>query len=135
MTKPCFQRVLRHRQAQPLLFLLHQRLGIPTAPLHRTVFAMPEVGIGLFPDVGMMHRLVQLPGALGAYLALTGARVTGEGVAQEAGRGEAGAERLEPQLGLIMWVLGLIMLIQPHLLLPLLGWCWHSAPLPLHTIW
>jgi enoyl-CoA hydratase len=38
---------------------------------------MPEVGIGLFPDVGMMHRLVQLPGALGAYLALTGARVTG----------------------------------------------------------
>jgi enoyl-CoA hydratase/carnithine racemase len=41
---------------------------------------MPEVAIGLFPDVGMMALLPHLPGHLGAYLALTGARLTGGGV-------------------------------------------------------
>ena len=39
------------------------------------VFAMPEVGIGLFPDVGMTYALPRLPGRIGTYLALTGARV------------------------------------------------------------
>ncbi|GJE60534.1 enoyl-CoA hydratase/isomerase family protein [Methylobacterium trifolii] len=38
-------------------------------------FAMPEVGIGLFPDVGMTYALPRLPGRVGTYLALTGARV------------------------------------------------------------
>jgi enoyl-CoA hydratase/carnithine racemase len=38
---------------------------------------MPECAIGLFPDVGMMALLPHLPGELGAYLALTGARLTG----------------------------------------------------------
>ncbi|MEA1831526.1 enoyl-CoA hydratase/isomerase family protein [Methylobacterium durans] len=38
-------------------------------------FAMPEVGIGLFPDVGMTHALPRLPGHTGFYLALTGARI------------------------------------------------------------
>ena len=48
-------------------------------PVHacRTVFAMPECGIGLFPDVGACHFLPRLPGALGFYLALTGARLKG----------------------------------------------------------
>jgi enoyl-CoA hydratase len=41
----------------------------------RHVFAMPEVGIGFFPDVGATYALPRLPGAAGAYLALTGARV------------------------------------------------------------
>jgi enoyl-CoA hydratase len=38
----------------------------------RTVFAMPETGIGFFPDVGATHVLPRLPGALGMYLGLTG---------------------------------------------------------------
>ncbi|MEP9347551.1 enoyl-CoA hydratase/isomerase family protein [Xanthobacter sp. KR7-225] len=41
----------------------------------RYLFAMPEVGIGLFPDVGGTHVLPRLPGAFGTYLALTGARI------------------------------------------------------------
>jgi enoyl-CoA hydratase len=38
-------------------------------------FAMPETGIGLFPDVGATHLLSRLPGSIGLYLGLTGARV------------------------------------------------------------
>jgi enoyl-CoA hydratase len=42
----------------------------------RTVFAMPETGIGLFPDVGATYVLPRLRGALGVYLGLTGARLS-----------------------------------------------------------
>jgi enoyl-CoA hydratase len=42
-----------------------------------TLFAMPETGIGLFPDVGGGWYLSRLPGAMGEYLALTGARLDG----------------------------------------------------------
>jgi enoyl-CoA hydratase len=42
-----------------------------------TRFAMPETGIGLFPDVGGGWFLSRLPGRLGQYLALTGARIDG----------------------------------------------------------
>ena len=38
-------------------------------------FAMPEVGIGFFPDVGGSYLLSRLPGNLGVYLGLTGGRV------------------------------------------------------------
>ena len=41
----------------------------------RFQFAMPEVGIGLFPDVGATYALPRLPDAVGCYLALTGARI------------------------------------------------------------
>jgi enoyl-CoA hydratase len=42
-----------------------------------TRFAMPESGIGLFPDVGGGWHLPRLPGRVGVYLALTGARLDG----------------------------------------------------------
>jgi enoyl-CoA hydratase len=41
----------------------------------RTLFAMPEVQIGLFPDVGASRFLNLCPGRIGRYLALTGARI------------------------------------------------------------
>jgi enoyl-CoA hydratase len=43
----------------------------------RTRFAMPETGIGLFPDVGGGWHLPRLPGRVGYWLALTGARLGG----------------------------------------------------------
>jgi len=42
-----------------------------------TRFAMPETGIGLFPDVGGSRYLARLPGRIGQFLALTGARLDG----------------------------------------------------------
>ncbi|MDP3405845.1 MAG: enoyl-CoA hydratase/isomerase family protein [Brevundimonas sp.] len=41
----------------------------------RTTYAMPETGIGLFPDVGGGWFLPRLPGETGTWLALTGARL------------------------------------------------------------
>jgi enoyl-CoA hydratase len=41
----------------------------------RTTFAMPETGIGLFPDVGGGWYLSRMPDHLGLWLALTGARI------------------------------------------------------------
>jgi enoyl-CoA hydratase len=43
----------------------------------KTRFAMPETGIGLFPDVGGGWYLARLPGRIGQFLALTGARFDG----------------------------------------------------------
>ena len=42
-----------------------------------TTFAMPETGIGLFPDVGAGWFLSRLPDRIGQWLALTGARLDG----------------------------------------------------------
>ncbi|MET3790137.1 enoyl-CoA hydratase/isomerase family protein [Aquamicrobium terrae] len=55
-------------------------VGISAHGSHRVmtenaIVAMPEVGIGFFPDVGGSHVLSRLPGAFGMYMALTGNRV------------------------------------------------------------
>lgn len=41
----------------------------------KTMFAMPETGLGLIPDVGGGWFLPRLPGETGMFLALTGARI------------------------------------------------------------
>jgi len=54
--------------------------GAVRVATERTVFAMPETGIGLFPDVGGTYFLPRLPGRIGMWLALTGSRLKGEDV-------------------------------------------------------
>ena len=54
-------------------------VGVSVHGSHRVAgdkfqFAMPEVGIGFFPDVGATWFLPRMPGELGAYCALTGER-------------------------------------------------------------
>ncbi|XP_069716865.1 3-hydroxyisobutyryl-CoA hydrolase, mitochondrial isoform X2 [Phaenicophaeus curvirostris] len=46
----------------------------------KTIFAMPETAIGLFPDVGGGYFLPRLSGKIGYYLALTGFRLKGRDV-------------------------------------------------------
>jgi enoyl-CoA hydratase/carnithine racemase len=46
----------------------------------RTVFAMPEQAIGLFPDVGATSFLSRVPDYFGLFMGLTGARVRGADV-------------------------------------------------------
>ncbi len=55
-------------------------VGISVHGSHRVagdkfVFAMPEVGIGFFPDIGATWFLPRLPGELGSFCALTGERL------------------------------------------------------------
>ena len=55
-------------------------VGLSTHAAHRIVterslIAMPEVGIGFFPDVGVSFLLARAPCQVGTYLALTGNRV------------------------------------------------------------
>lgn len=55
-------------------------VGVSVHGSHRVmtenaVFAMPEVGIGFFPDVGGSHVLPDLGGRFGFYLGLTGNRI------------------------------------------------------------
>ncbi|XAR51164.1 3-hydroxyisobutyryl-CoA hydrolase [Bertholletia excelsa] len=52
----------------------HAKFRIVT---EKTVFAMPEAAIGLFPDVGASHFLSRLPGFFGEYVGLTGTRLDG----------------------------------------------------------
>ncbi|RXM97660.1 3-hydroxyisobutyryl-CoA hydrolase, mitochondrial [Acipenser ruthenus] len=58
---------------------VHGRFRVAT---EKTMFAMPETGIGLFPDVGGGYFLPRLQGKLGLFLALTGFRIKGRDVQQ-----------------------------------------------------
>jgi enoyl-CoA hydratase len=49
--------------------------GTYAVATERTAFAMPETGIGLFPDIGATRFLNRCPGRVGHYLGLTGARL------------------------------------------------------------
>ena len=81
---------LLHAYAKPVVSILDGitmggGAGISIHGSHRiatenTVFAMPEVGIGLFPDVGGTWFLPRLPSKLGFWLALTGERLNSEDV-------------------------------------------------------
>lgn len=57
-------------------------VGISMSASHRvatgrTLWAMPECGIGLIPDVGASYALPRLPSGMGNYLAFTGTRLKG----------------------------------------------------------
>ncbi|XP_034430591.1 3-hydroxyisobutyryl-CoA hydrolase, mitochondrial isoform X2 [Hippoglossus hippoglossus] len=56
---------------------VHGRFRVAT---EKTLFAMPETAIGLFPDVGGGYFLPRLQGRLGLFLALTGFRLKGRDV-------------------------------------------------------
>jgi len=76
---------LLHRYAKPVIVIMDGvtmgggvGLSMPARyriATERTTFAMPETGIGLFPDVGGGWYLPRLPGKAGLWLALTGARL------------------------------------------------------------
>jgi enoyl-CoA hydratase/carnithine racemase len=77
---------LVHRYGKPVIAWLHGitmggGLGLGFGASNRIVtetsqFAMPEISIGLFPDVGASWFLARIPGRIGRYLGLTGARLT-----------------------------------------------------------
>src|SRR5581483_1856060 len=61
----------------------------------RFLFAMPEVGIGFFPDVGATWFLPRMPGELGTYCALTGERLgPADGLATGIATHRVGSARL-----------------------------------------
>jgi enoyl-CoA hydratase len=77
--------VLIARYPKPLIAVMDGMVmgggvGLSTHAAHRVVtersaVAMPEVGIGFFPDVGASFLLARSPGYAGTYVALTGDRI------------------------------------------------------------
>ncbi len=77
--------VLIARYPKPLIavmdgLVMGGGVGLSTHAAHRVVtersaVAMPEVGIGFFPDVGASFLLARSPGYAGTYVALTGERM------------------------------------------------------------
>lgn len=73
------------RYPKPYVALIHGidmggGVGVSVNGSHRVagesmVFAMPETGIGLFPDVGGSYFLPRCPGQIGMFLGLTGMRL------------------------------------------------------------
>lgn len=78
-------------------------IGLSSHARHRVVtersmLAMPETGIGLIPDVGGTWILGHAPGALGLYLGLTGARMTGADAIQTGFSGTFAPSAVLPEL-------------------------------------
>ncbi|MCG3862594.1 MULTISPECIES: enoyl-CoA hydratase/isomerase family protein [unclassified Photobacterium] len=77
--------LLIHHYNKPVIawghgFIMGGGLGLYIGSSHRvalsnTVLAMPEITIGLYPDVGATWFLNQLPAGIGLFLGLTGAHV------------------------------------------------------------
>ena len=78
------------RYAKPIVALVDGivmggGVGLSIHASHRVVsekclFAMPEVGIGFFPDVGATYALARLPHRIGALLVATGMRIEADDV-------------------------------------------------------
>jgi enoyl-CoA hydratase/carnithine racemase len=93
-----------HTYPKPLLcwgrgIVMGGGMGLMMGASHRVVgtdvrMAMPEIGIGLFPDVGASWMLNRMPGRAGLFLALTGAQLN-DADAIHAGMAEF---RLEPDI-------------------------------------
>ncbi|MCR8914539.1 enoyl-CoA hydratase/isomerase family protein [Marinobacter panjinensis] len=74
-----------HRYPKPVITIAHGAvmgggMGILSASRYRVItpdikMAMPEISIGLFPDVAASWFLNRLPGRLGLFMGLTGARL------------------------------------------------------------
>ena len=98
---------LIHRYPKPFVAVVHGAcmgggMGLAMHAAYRLVcedalLAMPETELGFFPDCGVMWLLARLPGAIGRYLALTGARLSAAdacytGLATHAVRADRAAE-------------------------------------------
>lgn len=78
---------LIHRYSKPVIvwgngFIMGGGIGLFAGASHKVVtetsrLAMPEITIGLFPDVGGSYFLNQLPDNIGLFLGLTGAQFNG----------------------------------------------------------
>lgn len=79
--------VMIHTYPKPILcwghgIVMGGGLGLMAGASHRVVteksrIAMPEITIGLYPDVGGSWFLSRMPGRVGLYLGLTGASLNG----------------------------------------------------------
>lgn len=77
-----------HQYSKPYIALLDGitmggGVGISIHASHRVatdrlMFAMPETGIGFYPDVGTTYVLSRLPHYMGFYIGLTGARLSAQ---------------------------------------------------------
>ena len=80
--------LLIHQATKPILalaegYVMGGGLGLMVGASHRvatenTLLAMPEVTIGLYPDVGASWFLNQMPKGLGLFLGLTGCFINGD---------------------------------------------------------